>query len=333
MMFLNVSRLLFVLFLFSQCKESDRLQIDPEIRQEQFESILSNIEAGVYGETHSLLVYQNDELLVEAYFEPFHVDSIHYQYSVTKSITAMLIGIALDEGFISDVDQKLLDFFPEYDDIQNLTERKKAITLHDVLTMRTGLIWDEWTYPYGDQRNDTYNLFGSHDMIKHMLDLPMNSEPGTRFTYNSGATMLLSGIIANSTGMSTAAFAEAYLFSPLGIENWQWDQGLYDDLTNTGWGLHLRPLDMLKIGRLFLDNDETVISNHWLEACSGNYGNNYGYQWWHYGPGTSLSARGWGGQFIFINQEKNLVVVTTAGNFQNSNTAGQALAEKVMDLL
>lgn len=333
MMFLNLSRLLVVLLLFAQCNNSNAPQIDPELRQEHFEAILSDIESGAYGETHSLLVYQNEELLVEAYFEPFHADSVHYQYSVTKSVTAILIGIAMDQGFIPDVDHNLLNFFPEYDDIQNLDDRKQDITLHDVLTMRTGLVWDEWTYPYGDQRNDTYDLFGSPDMIKHMLDLPMNSEPGTRFTYNSGATMLLSGILSNTTGMSAEAFAATYLFSPLGIESWQWDQGLNDDLTNTGWGLHLKPLDMLKIGRLFLNNDELVISNHWLQACSGNYGNNYGYQWWHFGPGDSISARGWGGQFIFINKEKNLVVVTTAGNFRNSNTAGQALAEKVMELL
>ncbi len=332
MMFLNFSRLLIVLWLFTQCQESNTPRIDPEIRQEQFETILADIESGVYGETHSLLVYHNDELLIDAYFEPFHVDSIHYQYSVTKSITAMLIGIAIDEGFISDVDQKLLDFFPEYGDIQNLDERKKAITLHDILTMRTGLVWDEWSFPYGDERNDTYHLFGSGDMIKHMLDLPMDADPGTRFTYNSGATMLLSGIIANTTGMSTEAFAAEYLFSPLGIDNWQWDQGLRDDLTNTGWGLHLKPQDMLKIGKLFLNNDEEVISNQWLRVCSENYGNRYGYQWWHYGPENSISARGWGGQFIFINQDKNMVFVTTAGNFQNSNTAGQALAERVMKL-
>lgn len=295
--------------------------------------IISDIERGVYGETHSLLVWQDNTLHMESYFQPFDSDSLHYQYSVTKSITSVLVGIAIDQGFIESTDQKLLHFFPEYENIQNLDERKQAITLHDVLAMRTGLVWDEWTFPYGDPRNDTYDLFGSSDMIKHILDLPMSSDPGVAFTYNSGVTMLLSGIIENTTGRSTEQFAEEFLFNPLNIEKWQWDRGLNDDLTNTGWGLHLLPRDMLKVGTLFINNDERIVSNEWLDTSTKNYGNNYGYQWTHFGPENSISARGWGGQFIFIVRDKKLVIVTTAGNFTNNFGAGHNIAERIVSSL
>lgn len=327
---------LLVLMAWS-CKDSIQGDVPGQVQQIQIDEIVSDIEDGVYGETHSLLVYHDGEILTENYFEPFDATQVHYQYSVTKSITSALIGIAIDQGLIQSVDQKLLDFFPEYDDIKHLDERKKAITLKDVLTMRTGLVWDEWTHPYGDERNDTYDLIASSDMVKHMLDLPMNAAPGTRFTYNSGATMLLSGIIENVSGRSTESFAEEFLFTPLGIRDWKWEQGFNDNLTNTGWGLHLLPQDMLRIGRLFLDNgrwkERQVVSKEWIEESTQNYGNRYGYQWWHYGPDSTYSARGWGGQFIFVNTERNLVLVTTAGNFQDSNGAGQRLAERIMGIL
>ncbi len=323
-----------IALLFIHC-ESNTLQVNDETQAGKINKIISDIHSGSYGETHSLLIVKNGEVLAEEYFKPFDSDSIHYLYSVTKSITSLLVGIAIDKGFIQSVDQKLLDFFPQYTDIQNLDERKRAITVRDVLMMRTGMVWDEWSYPYGDPRNDTYHLFGSSDMIKHMLDLPMNASPGTRFTYNSGATMLLSGILESTTGRSTEDFAKDVLFNPLGIEDWQWDTGLYDDLTNTGWGLHLLPKDLVKIGSLFLEDGQSqnIVSESWLNESTQNYGNRYGYQWWHYGPGSTISARGWGGQFIFINEERNVVIVTTGGNFQNSNNYGQRIADQLMKVL
>ena len=119
---------------------------------------------------------------------------------MTKSITSSLIGIAIAEGYIDGVETPLLNFFPEYELFVNTTPQKTRITLEHVLNMQTGLQWNEWSTPYNDPNNPTANLSRSNDWIKFMLDLPMDTEPGTVFTYNSGATMLLAGILKNTTG-------------------------------------------------------------------------------------------------------------------------------------
>lgn len=297
--------------------------------------IIVDVENGVYGETHSLLVYDEGSLLTERYFEGWSASDVHYQYSVTKSVASTLIGIAVDKGFITSLDTPLLDFFPDYPDIQNDGAWKQSITLEDVLAMRAGFQWDEWTYNYLDERNDANKLIRSDDMIQFMLDLPMASVPGSQFTYNSGCSMLLSGIIERTTGLTTEEFAQEHLFQPLGISQWDWEQG-NDDLFNTGWGLHLRPLDMLKIGQLFFNNGvyggQQVVSQDWVQTATSNQGNNYGFQWWLSASDSSFSARGWGGQFIFIYPNENLILVTTAGNF-NGGSGGFQLLERIRNSL
>jgi len=298
------------------CSQENRGQ-DLNGLQDEIASIVSDAEAGRMGNLHSLLVYHEGELLTEQYFQGYDQDSIHYQYSVTKSVASLLIGIAIDQGLIGSVDDKVYDFFPEYQgDIANWSEAKSQMTLKDVLTMSAGFSWDEWSYIYTDQRNDANKLIRSEDLMKYMLDLPLSSEPGSRWTYNSGCSMLLSGIIQNVSGMSTEAFAKTYLFDKLAIADWHWEQGK-DGIYNTGWGLHLLPADMLKIGRMVLDTGqwqgEQIVSAAWLDQASTDHINSYGYQWWL--SGTYFSARGWGGQVIGIVPEKKLVVVTTAGDF------------------
>ena len=305
-----------IILLGMACSQENQGQ-SPGIVQQEVQSIISAAENGQYGNIHSLLVYHQGELVAEQYFGGYDADSLHYQYSVTKSIASLLIGIALDQGLIHSVDQKLYDFFPEYrGDIAHWTNAKEEITLKHVLTMSAGFRWDEWTYIYTDERNDANKLIRSNDLVKYMLDLPLISEPGSRWTYNSGCSMLLSAIIQRVSGMSTEAFAKVHLFDKLGIDKWHWEQGR-DGIFNTGWGLHLLPADMLKIGRLVLDSGtwegRQIVSSQWLGESSTNHLNSYGYQWWL--SGSYFSARGWGGQVIGIVPEKELVVVTTAGDF------------------
>ena len=146
--------------------------------------------------------------------------------------------------------------------------------------------------------------------------------------------MLLSAIIERTTGQTVHDFAAQYLFGPLGITSWEWEQG-NDNLYNTGWGLHLRPVDMLKIGQLFLANgswnDQEIISSSWVSLATTDQGNNYGFQWWLTDQDTNYSARGWGGQFIFMVPQKKMVVVTTAGNFNGGN--GFQLLERIKNSL
>ncbi len=326
-----------VFFLISCEKQAPIISQNAGAIEAEIGKIVEDINKGKYGETHSLIVYQNDKLISENYFEPFDANKPHYQYSVTKSFTSILIGIAIDKGYIQSVDQKLLDFFPEYTDVKNLDRRKKAITLKDLLAMRAGFKWDEWTYSYLDERNDANKLIRSSDMVKFMLDLPMADEPGSRFLYNSGATMLLSGIIQKVYGETAEEFAKEFLFKPLGINNWDWEQGA-KGLSNSGWGLHLLPIDMASMGRLVLKQGnwegQQLLPSQWIGESIRNRGNQYGYQWWLGTAGGSFSARGWGGQYIFIVPTHNMVIVTTAGNFNNGHRAvGVDLLNRIVNAI
>lgn len=322
-----------LIFLGLSCSRENQGQ-ELTALQNEVNQIVTRAQNGAFGDLHSLLILKGDELLAEAYFGGYDADSIHFQYSVTKSISSLLIGIAIDQGYLSSADQKLHDLFPEYrNTIAHWTDQKEEITLKDVLTMSAGYQWDEWTYTYTDTRNDANKLIRSEDLMKFVLDLPLAYAPGSRFTYNSGCSMLLSGVIRNATGMSLQAFAEQNLFGKLGIEEWHWEQGK-DGVFNSGWGLHLKPQDMLKIGRMVRDGGlwqgERIVSEDWLNASQTNHIASYGYQWWL--SSGFFSARGWGGQVIAIVPEDDLVVVTTAGNFSGGNPGGVSIANQLRGL-
>ncbi|MFW9963038.1 MAG: serine hydrolase domain-containing protein [Candidatus Sifarchaeia archaeon] len=268
----------------------------------------------------SLLVVRHGYLVAEEYFTPilYDVNDTHILYSVTKSFVSSLIGIAIDKGFIDNTSQLLLDFFPDRT-IANISEWKEAITLEDVLQMRTGFQWDEDNY---DEYNDFFAMRDSADWVQYVLDRPMAYEPGSTFYYNSGNSHLLAAIINVTTGMTPLAFADQNLFGPLGITTRLWltdPQGI----NFGGSSLALKPRDMAKLGLLFINNgtwdNQQIISPDWVYSSSHgpstNYaGVSYGYQWWLSDYNEWYSARGYDGQFIFVIPEYDIVVVFTSDN-------------------
>jgi len=300
-------------------------------------NLISKIDAGDYGEIHSLLIYKDDTLIVNKYFRGYNGEDLHVCYSVTKSVASAMIGIAIEDGYINSVDDTLLNFFPEYQNIQNPGEWKSSITLSHILAMSAGFRWDEFTLPYTDPNNDVRKLIESNDWIKYVLDLPVIYQPGIYFTYNSGCSTLLAGILLNKTGMNAKTFGMNNLLNPLGIDKWFWEQGP-NNITNTFGGLELRPVDMIKFGRLYLQrgnwNGEQIIHKSWIDfststkvGISNTY--EYTYQWWRYTNASSTGqalqvndvyfALGWGGQHIFVVPHLNMVVVATAGNFDTGH--------------
>ena len=303
--------------------------LDVEILTRMTESLRE----GDYGQVHSLLIARNGVLVYEEYFRGATREGLHQVYSVTKSFTSALIGIAITEGHIDGVDTPLLDFFATYEaDLENRSPQKTRITLEDVLNMRTGLQWDEWSTPYNDPNNPTALLSRSSDWMKFMLDLPMANEPGTDFTYNSGATMLLAGILKNTTGRTAEEYAREKLFEPLGIDRYTWREGP-NDITNTGWGLFLTPREMARFGHLVLMKgqwgDRRIVPEAWIDvlaepASTFGDGTGYTYQWWLMPmPDGSRQryvpyAEGYGGQFIFVLPSLDMVVVSTATNYTST---------------
>ena len=263
----------------------------------------------------SITIVRNDHLVMDARFYPFVPEAKHIINSCTKSVMSLLIGIAIDKGYIEDVQQPVIDFFPDKN-FQNLDNDKKAMTLENLLTMTSGLqCRDSWKYRW----RGLSALRSSDDWVQYMLDLPMAEPPGTRFEYCNGASFLLSAIIHHVTKMSTLEFARTHLFNPLGISDLKWSvspRGIHTGFAD----LWMKPRDMAKIGRLLLHrgrwNGRQIVSESWVEQATSphiaaNLFAHYGYQVWVI-PTGFFAAVGYGGQFIFIAPQKNLVAVFTS---------------------
>jgi CubicO group peptidase (beta-lactamase class C family) len=263
----------------------------------------------------SVTVIRNGILVVDAAIYPYKQDAKHIIHSCTKSIVSALIGIAIEQGFIEDVQTPVLDFFPDRS-IENIDENKRKMTLENLLTMTSGLnCMDSYLYRWSGLNE----MRASSDWIQFMLDLPMAETPGTKFEYCNGASFLLSAIITETTGISAREFADEHLFGPLGISDVTWPtnpQGI-----NIGWGeLRMRPQDLAKIGYLYVRggewDGEQIVPSSWVEEStrkhiSGTLEDGYGYQWWVDDSGIFMAV-GYAGQFIFVVPEKELVVVFTS---------------------
>lgn len=282
-----------------------------------------------YPNLHSLLIVRNGYLVLEEYFGGYHADSLHTLQSVSKSFTSAMMGIAIDQGRIRGVEEKILDFFPDIRDIQNLDDRKRSIKLKDLLTMRSGTDYHEG---YDGSPHDRLNHL-DEGWDRFYLNRPMVSRPGSRFQYDSGGVILMSAILRNRTGMHADGFADRYLFPPLGISKRKWFKN-EEGHPHTGGGMYLLPRDMAKFGLLYLRSgqweDRQVVPAWWVEASfkkhvlfsdrRGGHDIGYGYLWWilEADPGGSgdiniFAAKGFMGQYIFVIPEHDMVVVVTGG--------------------
>jgi len=280
-------------------------------------------------EVDSAIVIRHGYIVYEKYFRaPWNKDRIHNIHSCTKSVVGSLVGIAVQQGKIKGLNDKMLDYFPNRT-IQNLDERKKSITLLNLMTMKGGFDWAERTYPYTDPRNPMIQALRSNDPIQFVLDRPMATQPGTIWAYNGGFSQMFSSIITNKTGMTTLDFAKKNLFGPVGIKNFVWRtdrQGIYD----AAGGLSMTPRDMAKYGYLILNKgvwegkqiipaDFVVESVKTQTTFNANAG--YGYQsWWTLPLDGYYYAAGIRGQQIYVVEKQDMLVVTT-GNLPEDGQA------------
>lgn len=311
--FLSFLTFVLLIFLSSNCTK-DKLP-DSSIDYHQLETAFDA--ASQISNLKSLVVFHNDSIIKQAYFGDGGADVRHGVRSVTKSVVSILIGIAIDKGYLTSVEQTLGEFIdPE---VYNITPQKAAITIRHLLTMTSGFEWNELT---ASGYNDWVL---SDNQVQYVLDKPLAAQPGQTFTYNSACTHLLSFIITKATGMSTYEFSLKYLFNPIGIEEVDWyiDKQGY---CNGGAGLVFTPHDMVKIGQLILNkgvyNDNVIVSSDYIEqsiqpkvSVTGvmSFASGYGYCWWlgSSNGNSYVFANGYGGQFIVIVPSKNLIVVAT----------------------
>ena len=291
---------------------------------------------------HSVVVVRHGKLVFEHYFsgrdEHFGVDAgevafgpetRHDARSVTKSITSLLVGIAIDHGWIKSVDESVVSFFPQYADLR--TPERSRITLRDLLTMSSGQEWHEFDTPYTSSKNSENQMDRASDPDRYALEQPVVAPPGRVWNYDSGSSELLGAVLRKATGKPLDQLARSMLFEPLGITDVEWYKNSKGYPLAAG-GLRLRPRDFAKIGQLVLQrgvwNGKQIVSPTWIDASTTPQINGfmvffYGYQFW---LGRSLvgkhpvdwsAAWGLGGQRIFIVPDLDLVAVVNAGLYKS----------------
>jgi CubicO group peptidase (beta-lactamase class C family) len=292
---------------------------------------------------HSVIVERHGKLVAEIYRRgqdkqvfsifarevEFGPTILHDTRSVGKSVISLLIGIALEQKKIKNLQTSVIDFYPEHADLA--TPERKAITLEHLLTMSSGLEWSEG----GAGRDDEHRLMWKWSPIHYVLSRPLVAPPGQKFNYNSGGTAVLADVLTRATGMPWQDYARTVLFEPLAIRDLTW---------TTDWhsrpmaftGLRMRPRDMAKIGRLLLNKGvwngpkpQQVVPVDWMANSlqprlgTGFDGTQYGYHWWIGTAdwnGRSIAwgaAFGNGGQRICIAPELDMAIVITAGAYND----------------
>jgi CubicO group peptidase (beta-lactamase class C family) len=303
----------------------DAQGLDPQLVAELY------LDAAHMPKLYSLLVIKDGKLIAEAYFNEGSVDQKTRVQSVTKSYTSALTGIALGQGLLSGVDQKMVELFPEIAD-QLTDPRKKEITVGQLLQMRGGYPWEEM-----DPAHWTRVLTGEY--VDDIEIIPLVGEPGTLFNYSNLSSNWLGIIVSRASGTSMKAYAEANLFKPLGVVPGEWGTDAHGH--NNGCGdLHMSARDMARFGSLYMNEgryqDKQIIPAEWVEASLADYSPDawvtrdkvnhagpyfselgYGYQWWSASVGERRFNLAWGhgGQLIILLEDLDMMVVTTTDPF------------------
>lgn len=331
----------------------------------------AEFKAGKHGYIDSMLVIRNGFIVYEKtykndydklfegrdsrrwqynYYDPewhpyYKRSPLHTMQSVSKSVTSALIGIAIERGEISGVELEVASYFEDYKASAG-DPRWAAVTLRDLLTMTSGIAWDEESVPYTDPANSCAAMESSEDWIRYVMEQPMAGEPGSTYVYNSGVTVLLGHILWKATGMHAENYARQHLFPVLGIESYYW-KATPTGHTDTEGGLYLEPTDVAKIGYLYQEDGvwegERLLPEGWVSASTRPSVRSdwneflYGYQWWllpYDGQGQphAWAAIGYGGQRLLVVPEFDLIAVFAGWNIYDTPALAPELAlESVLD--
>lgn len=300
-----------------------------EMAAEDERLILQKMESDILNDTligtESVVIAKGGKVIYENYFNGFDVNTPHDMRSASKSISSVIIGIAIDNGIIESLNNRLYKHIP--DKYQNTIDSSKSkITIRDLLTMSSGIGVSEGTYQQSD------------DWLKTVLEPALNNESASFTNYKSADPYLTGVYLSERLEIPLEIYVQNRLFSPLGIQNYVMNTDDTKQRPYFGGGLHLTPRDMLKFGQLYLNkgmwNGKRVISKDWIDESTEMHTqledvsdkNGYGYLWWHNTYKVNgkkiktIEARGAGGQYIFIIPKLDSVVVITSGNYRNGKT-------------
>ncbi|TDI74273.1 MAG: class C beta-lactamase-related serine hydrolase [Bacteroidetes bacterium] len=338
------------------------------------QAIIDEITAGEYGPIDHFLLIRNGRSIADQHFEndyesvmaqydttrhqynyddtnwhPFYNGThLHSMQSVTKSVLSAALGIAIDEGYISSVNVKVMPYFSDYEFDRSDT-RKMDIRLEDLLTMRSGIKWNT-SGGYSDSDHSTIVMELSDEWMPFILNQPMYADPGTTYQYNDGASVMIGHILREATGKRADEWANDRLFRPIGIDEYYWKTTVSGEADTEG-GLYLTTHDLARIGYLFLRNGNwngtQVISEEWVKASISpvvvdiNPDNQridpgYGYQWWvplqKDGEPQIFAGNGYGGQFLMVAPEYDLIAVFDGWNIHGERfkQSWRALQDRII---
>jgi len=297
-----------------------------------------HLDLGLFGDIHSLIIIKDDQIVFENYYGNYSREDLHPIGSATASVVSAVVGTQLraDESF--SLSQEIIDLFPEYGQFFDNIPQKDKINIRHLISHTSGFWWDEWMEPFGTDDNDAFIMSQSDEWVANVLATPMIKEPGSEFNFNSGNAVLMAPILEKASGVDLETLTKQRLFDPLSISEWKWDL-IPDGYVNAAWGLHMKPIDMAKIGYLYLNNgkwnNEELFGETWASRSTfkRNWASTYfghGYFWWGFGNNSDVARSvvendiyfswGSGGQYIFVVPHLNMVIVSTAGNYNNNDT-------------
>jgi CubicO group peptidase (beta-lactamase class C family) len=293
---------------------------------------------------HAVLVVRHGKLVFERYFAgenpsplaqdggravAFNAETRHEIWSVTKSLTALMLGIAIERRWVAGIDEPVFSFFPEYADLR--TPEKDRITLRHLLTMSHGLAWAEET-DYRDPDNSQVRMMRATDPYRFVLEQPVVHAPGEKFVYSGASALLIGAILSKRTELGIDTLMQAHLFDPLGIADVEWARHRHTGDPMAEGGLRMRPRDLAKIGQLVLArgrwNGKQIVPAAWIEAATARQISTsptpgwfaYGYQFWLWntylakkGDVLLVAGLGYGGQRLVVVPSLDLVAVIHAG--------------------
>jgi CubicO group peptidase (beta-lactamase class C family) len=287
----------------------------------------------------SLLIVRHGRLVVEAYYAPYTGDIPHQMFSSTKAVTGTLLGMVYKDGLLDRLDHPMVDFFTDRQ-IANIDDKKKAITVQNLLDMTSGLDWDQGIEGGGKEQSDV-DKDQSANWTQFILDRPMAHPPGEVFYYNNGNPDLVSAIVTKLTGRLAEDYARQRLFDPLGIVDWHWDRD--PQFLTIGEGmLYLLPRDAAKLGYLYLHHGEwdgqQLLPNGWADVLNHKLVNmhaswdaklSYSNFFWVFPDRRAYMFNGKNGQYIFVFPDQDIVAVTTARKHPSMRSLVDALSRAV----
>lgn len=252
------SQWLVLLFLFAACSTDDNKTTEKKnnLAPDLLQALTQKINQGKYPKTNALLISQKGKVVFEKYFNGYHKDSVQDVRSTTKSITALLAGIALDKGFIKSTNDLVFNYLPQYNknNLHNWNQSKASITLEHLLTMQTGIGCEQFFGNMGLPDCEE-KMFDQNDWVKYGLDQKMAFKPGEKWLYTGTAPMIMGAVISEASDKAIDDFARDYLFNPLGINsNYRWAKNRKTGRVFTAGNLRITPRNMLKIGNLVINN-------------------------------------------------------------------------------